>query len=113
VVVVQVPKDGALRSEAYRRYVAAQECFFCRVQGFSQAAHENLGKGLSLKVCDSRTFPVCAPHWGLIGCHQSFDLGLDGLTRDERREMGAKAVAEMQARAVAAGWDLTTLRRTR
>lgn len=109
--MVERPKDEPMRSEAYRRYVAAQECFFCRVQGFSQCAHENVGKGLSMKVCDSRTFPACGPHFGLIGCHQVFDLGLDGLTREERREMGAKAVAEMQARAAADGWDLNTLKR--
>jgi hypothetical protein len=106
-----VEKGVILRSEAYRRYVAEQECFCCRVVGFSQCAHENFEKGMALKVCDSRTFPACGPHWGLIGCHQQFDLAMDGLNREERRELGASFVAEMQARAVAAGWDLSTLRR--
>jgi hypothetical protein len=108
---VVAPKDEPLRSEAYRRYVAEQECFMCRVQGFSQCAHENFGKAMSRKVCDSRTFPACGPHWGMPGCHQAFDLAFDGLSRDERRELGAKLVAEMQARAVSAGWDIATLRR--
>lgn len=107
---VVVPKDAPLRSESYRRYVAQQECFCCRLEGYSQCAHENVGKGMSLKVCDSRTFPACAPHHGLIGCHQAFDLGL-GYDRDTRRELGAEWVADMQARAVKDGWDMETLKR--
>jgi len=107
---VVVPKQEILRSEPYRRYVAEQECFFCRVVGFSQCAHENFGKAMSRKVCDSRTFPACGPHWGMPGCHWLFD-NLVEYTRDEAREVGRIHVDAMQARAVADGWCLSTLRR--
>jgi len=95
--VVLVPKAVILRSEPYRRYVASQECFSCRLQGFSQAAHANEGNGVALKVCDSRIWSLCAPHHGLIGCHQQFDLAIDMGSRDERRELANKWVVEMRA----------------
>lgn len=53
-------------------------------------------------LSDLRTFPLCGPRYGLLGCHQEFDLGL-GLTRDERRVQGARWVERMQALARAAG----------
>ncbi len=100
--IVQVPKESLLRSESYRRFVANFPCFDCGIRGWSQCAHENFGKGMSLKVCDTRTFPLCAPRFGLLGCHLEFDLGL-GLTRDERREQGRVWVERMQALARIAG----------
>ncbi len=109
-VQVSVPKEGALRSEAYRRYVASFPCFACGIHGFSQAAHANSGKGMSIKTCDSRTFPLCAPHFGLIGCHQMHDLCLD-VSLAERQANEVRYVARMQAQAVADGWDMATLRR--
>jgi hypothetical protein len=104
--VAAVPKERILRSEPYRRFVASQECFACRLEGFSQCAHENVGKGLGLKVCDSRTFPACGPHHGLVGCHQQFDLLMD-MGRDEAREMASKYATLMRLRAIAAGWRFT------
>jgi len=103
-VVRAVPKEVIHRSEAYRRFVAAQECFGCRITSFSQCAHLNERKGLALKTCDSTAFPLCAARHGVIGCHQAYDLGLDGLGRDERREWALRLSAQMQARARAAGW---------
>lgn len=108
--LVQVPKDAPLRSEPYRRYVASCACFACGVQGFSQTAHANSGKGLGIKTCDSRTFPLCGPHFGLIGCHQMHDLCLD-VSLEDRRANEARYVERMRAQAVADGWDLATLRR--
>jgi hypothetical protein len=103
-------KTRILRSEPYRRYVASFPCFACGVHGFSQCAHANFGKGLGMKVCDSKTFPLCAPHWGLVGCHQQHDICLD-MTRDERRAIEAEYVERMQAQAEKDGWDLETLRK--
>lgn len=100
---VAVPKEVIHRSEPYRRFVASQECFGCAIHGWSQCAHDNYDKGMGLKVCDTRTFPLCAPRFGLLGCHQQFDLCID-MTRDERRELGAQYVERMQLLAVAAGW---------
>ena len=99
---VVTPKEAPLRSESYRRWVASFPCAICGISGFSQAAHENVGKGMSMKVCDKRTFPACGPHWGLPGCHYLFDNLID-ITRDEARELGAKLVARMQAFAIEVG----------
>ncbi len=92
------PKARIVRSERYRRWVASLPCIACGVEGFSQAAHANHGKGLGMKTCDLSTFPLCAPHFGLIGCHQQHALCID-MTRDERREREARYIAETQARA--------------
>lgn len=91
-----------VRSASYRRFVASHDCFGCGVSGWSQCAHDNKGKGMGLKVCDLRSFPLCGPRYGLIGCHQQFDLCIE-LTREERNELGEKYVARMQAIARAAG----------
>lgn len=100
--VAPEPKAVLVRSEEYRRFVASHDCFDCGIGGYSQCAHENIDKGMAMKVCDLRTFPLCGPRFGLLGCHQEFDLGL-GLNRDERRVQGARWVEKMQAIAKAAG----------
>lgn len=102
VLVIPIEKMNPLRSESYRRFVASFPCFDCGISGYSQCAHENVYKGLSMKVGDDRTFPLCGPRFGLLGCHQEFDLGL-GLDRDERRDQGRVWVERMQALARAAG----------
>lgn len=99
---MKFPKATIVRSESYRRFVAAQPCFGCGVSGWSQCAHANHGKGLAMKTSDLMSFPLCAPHYGLIGCHQQHDLCL-GMTRDVRRELEVKYVDRMQAIARAAG----------
>lgn len=97
------PKVKAWRSEKYRRYVASQECFGCGIEGYSQCAHGNTGKGRGIKVSDDRTFPLCGPRFGLIGCHQQFDLCIE-MSREERREMEERYVARMLDRAKRDGW---------
>lgn len=89
-------KTPPMRSEPYRRWVASRPCIACGIEGVSQAAHANHGKGLGLKTCDSRIFPLCGPHWGLIGCHQRHDLMID-IGRDERREREADYIERTQA----------------
>lgn len=103
-------KTKALRSPAYRRYVACFACSWCGVEGWSQAAHENRGKGMGLKACDSRTFPLCAPRFGVKGCHQQFDA-VAGMGREQKREMAERWVARTQEQAVRDGWDFSTLTR--
>lgn len=106
-VVLAQPKEIVLRSRAYRMWVATQwPCDFCGVAGFGQCAHENLGKAMQRKVCDSRAFNACGPHWGLMGCHYAYDNYID-ISREEAREFGAKLSARMRERAVAAGWRFT------
>jgi hypothetical protein len=106
-LVLAQPKETILRSRRYRMWVATQwPCDICGVTGFGQCAHENLGKSLQGKVCDSRTFNACGPHWGLPGCHWAFDNYVD-ISRDEARELGARLSARMRERAELAGWSFT------
>ncbi|WP_202758254.1 hypothetical protein [Delftia acidovorans] len=66
-------KDKPLRSEPYRRLVAALPCAWCGVVGFSQHAHENTGKGARQKVDDRRAMPLCCARLKVGGCHAAFD----------------------------------------
>lgn len=91
-----VAKMDPLRSEPYRRFVASHPCFWCGLAGSSQCAHANEGKGMAMKVCDRRSFPLC------FRCHSDFDQSR-GMTRDERRAKEAEYVDRMQAISRAAG----------
>lgn len=97
------PKVPAWRSEPYRRFVASQPCFACGIEDQSQCAHANSGKGLAIKVDDSRTFPLCASSPMRVGCHARHDMSMDG-TRDDRRLQEARWIARMQKIAKADGW---------
>jgi hypothetical protein len=110
--VVAAPKAVILRSGAYLRYVASHPCFGCGIEGWTQAAHENMGKAMQGKVCDSRTFPLCCDRPGKMGCHTEYDTGMD-YTREERRNQGAAWVERMQAKAKADGWKFGDLGITR
>lgn len=102
VAVQPIAKEEPLRSEGYRRFVTSYACFDCKIAGYSQAAHENLGKGLGLKVSDLRIWPLCGPRLGLMGCHFQFDNYIER-TREECRLLGAQWVEQMQQIARAAG----------
>ncbi len=66
------PKDAPVRSEAYRRLVAALDCVNCGIGNYSQAAHPPpTGKGI--KECDLKCFPLCCTRPGIPGCHAMFD----------------------------------------
>ncbi len=89
------PKEQPLRSEAYRRLVAAMPCKGCGIVSRSQHAHENLGKGRGLKVDDRRGFPLCTVAPGRIGCHELFDqYQLVEGGREAHRALGAQWAAE-------------------
>lgn len=68
-----VPKAQPVRSETYRRLVAALPCIHCGIEGFSNHAHANTGKGVATKVCDLFAFPLCVDRPGAMGCHSMFD----------------------------------------
>lgn len=68
-----VQKDVPLRSEAYRRAVASLPCSYCGIEGYSQHAHENAGKGKGMKVDDRCAMPLCCARPGIEGCHAAFD----------------------------------------
>lgn len=102
MTVTPIEKMRPVRSEEYRRYVAAQPCFGCGIQGYSQAAHPNLGKGMALKTSDIDCFPLCASRMGKLGCHAEHDLRLD-VGRDESRAIEASYILRMQRIARADG----------
>jgi hypothetical protein len=67
-----IPKENAVRSEAYRRLVAALPCKNCGRVGRSQAAHPP-PEGKSLKHDDRKCFPLCCDELGRKGCHPRYD----------------------------------------
>lgn len=67
-----IAKEQIIRSEEYRRLVAATPCAHCRIEGYSQAAHPPpTAKGR--KESDLDCFPLCCTRPGQIGCHFLFD----------------------------------------
>ena len=101
-VPAPVSKGQFLRSEPYRRWVAALDCAHCGIGGYSNACHADQGKGLSLKACDSTVWPGCVTRPGRVGCHDS--IGATGqMTRDARRELEARYGEATRAAARAAG----------
>jgi hypothetical protein len=60
-----------VRSEPYRRLVAALPCINCTLEGYSQAAHPNAGKAKGMKACDLLCFPLCSVAGN--DCHRKFD----------------------------------------
>ena len=69
---VAIQKERAIRSEPYRRLVAAMPCINCQLVGFSQAAHlPPDGKGI--KQDDRQIFPLCCTRMGIPGCHADYD----------------------------------------
>lgn len=86
------PKSEPVRSEPYRRLVAAMPCKACGIQGCSQAAHPNSGKGLGIKTSDLDCFALCCDRPGVPGCHGRFD----------RYEFGGKHAQALMEQAWAA-----------
>lgn len=90
----KVAKAAPVRSEAYRRLVASLPCAYCGIEGYSQHAHENDGKGARLKVDDRRAMPLCCSRPGIEGCHVAFDqYRLVPGGRDAHADLG-RALAE-------------------
>ncbi len=67
------PKVVPVESERYRRLVAMLPCKLCGIDGYSQAAHPNTGKGTGTKTDDRLCFPLCCDRPGVRGCHPQFD----------------------------------------
>jgi hypothetical protein len=86
------------RSEAWRRYVASLPCFSCGVEGYSQCAHANYGKGMATKASDLDTFPLCCARPGIHGCHYLHDNCV-GMTRAQRRDLETSYIERMQIQA--------------
>lgn len=91
-----VPKEEPLRSEAYRRLVAAMPCACCGRPGPSQCAHSNTGKGMAIKASDAESFPLCPR------CHRDLDQGA-AFTKEERRALEQQWSAQTRAAIRVAG----------
>jgi len=92
-LVVPLPKQIPIRSEAYLRAVAALPCAHCGRPAPSQAAHADNGKGMGIKASDTETMPLCADSPGRRGCH--WLIGTSGrFTRAQRRELESQYVGE-------------------
>jgi hypothetical protein len=78
------PKLKPPRSESYRRWVASLPCIVCGIQGYTQAAHPNQGRGLGQKASDLDCFPLCGTRPGHMGHHYEHDNLID-MTLEQRR----------------------------
>ena len=99
-----IAKDNPLRSERYRRAVASLPCAYCGIEGYSQHAHENDGKGARLKVDDRRAMPLCCSRPGIEGCHVAFDqYRLVPGGRDAHADLGRALAEQTRSRLNALG----------
>lgn len=106
-LVQSQPKEDAVRSEPYRRLVAAMPCKYCGIAGYSQAAHPNTNKGSGIKTDDRLCFALCTVHpgfdGGLVnGCHERFDQG-SLFAKVVRRELEPAWAADTQRHIIASG----------
>lgn len=96
-----MPKDAAVRSEAYRRLVAAKPCKHCGRIGRSQAAHPP-PEGKSIKHDDRKCFALCCDELMRKGCHPRFDQ-YELCTHDVALRWAATWAFETRAEILAAG----------
>jgi len=96
-VAVALPKSQPARHEGYRRLVALLPCHLCGIEGYSQAAHANYGKGLALKSDDRETFAMCGPRPLNAGCHALLDQGAI-MSKPERRAFEIRAAEATRER---------------
>lgn len=90
-----IPKTPPARAPKYLRWVATLPCASCGIQGYTQAAHPNFGRGLGQKASDLDAFPLCCVRPGHMGCHQMHDQLID-CTREQRRAMERVYTARTQ-----------------
>ena len=101
-LVTSIHKERVVRSEKYRRLVAAMPCIHCGLEGSSQAAHADEGKGLGIKSDDRTCYPACADQLGRQGCHSL--IGMSHIyTRDQRRDVEAEFARRTRAKIMAMG----------
>lgn len=91
--LIGIPKLLTFRSERLRRAVTTLPCMQCGVEGYTQAAHANYGKGGAQKASDAAIAALCADRPGVRGCHALLDQG-GVLKKDERRAFEMEMVAK-------------------
>lgn len=99
-----IAKAEPVRSEAYRRLVAALPCINCGRFGHSQHAHTNAGKAKGMKNDDRDAMPLCADAPGRIGCHRRFDTYELFLDRAEHVRIGKVWASETRKAILDSGY---------
>lgn len=89
---IGIPKTLTFRSEKLRRAVTELPCVCCGIEGRTQAAHTNYGKGGAIKASDARIMALCADSPGYLGCHSKVDAR-STMTKAERRAFEDEMVA--------------------
>lgn len=79
------PKDNAHRSRKWLMAVASLPCVVCGVEGQTQAAHRDFGKGLGIKTDDALTASLC------VTCHAELGHG-STYDRDQKRAIMDSAI---------------------
>lgn len=75
-----------IRDKPYRVSIAILPCANCQIQGKTQAAHRNEGKGMGIKTDDDDMMALC------VECHMMLDQG-GAMGKNERREFEMRMVA--------------------
>ncbi|KVV12394.1 hypothetical protein [Burkholderia ubonensis] len=91
--LIGIPKLLTFRSERLRRAITTLPCMQCGVEGYTQAAHANYGKGGAQKASDAAIAALCADRPGVRGCHALLDQG-GVLPKAERRAFEMEMVAK-------------------
>lgn len=68
------------RNKKYRHLIASMPCINCGLEGSTQAAHQNEGKGMGIKTSDATCIPLC------FSCHNQLDQGAY-MSREEKRAL--------------------------
>jgi hypothetical protein len=91
--LIGFPKQLTYRDEDLRRAVVRLPCMKCGIEGYTQAAHTNLGKGGAIKASDAAIAALCCDRPGVRGCHTLLDQG-GKLPKLERRAFEIEMVAK-------------------
>jgi hypothetical protein len=91
--LIGIPKKLTFRSEGLKRLVVMLPCMKCGIEGYTQAAHMNLGKGGAIKASDAALAALCCDRVGVRGCHSLLDQG-GKLPKAERRAFELEMVAK-------------------
>lgn len=97
------PKPATYRDPRLRELVAQLPCVNCGIEGRTQAAHLNIGKGMGTKASDAAIAALCFSGIDWQGCHESYDQGRD-MSREERRAFGYRVVALTYVALLERGW---------
>lgn len=94
--LIGIPKPHTFRSAKLREVVAGLPCVCCGRVGFTQAAHGNQGKGMSIKVSDAMIAALCQ------FCHAELDQGRT-MDKAERRAFVLEMVAKTYVALIESG----------